>query len=106
VMNGGFEFFPERFDMFRIDARDEQTFFARGNFRGDADNLLRRFSGGENDFGKTFAKGAMQIDFGIPEINHRRALKGVQDFFARNFPVAKLVQKLGGFSSRHTATMP
>ena len=105
-MDGAFEFFLERAGVFSRDARDEHRLSVFQKFRRDFDNLFRRLAGAENDFGEIFAERAVRVHLGKAEVSHRRGLEGAQDFFARNFSGAKLVQQLRGFNSCHRWKMP
>ena len=92
MMDGALEFFAQRAGVFGVMRVTSTRLIVCQKFGGDFDDLLRRLARAKNHFGKTLAQGAMRVHLRKAEVGHRRGLKGLQDFLARNFSGAKLVQ--------------
>lgn len=92
--------------MFGGNAGRENILVVIQQFAGDFQNLLRRFSCAENNFGKAFAKGAMRIDLRETKVGNGRSLKGLQHFVPIDTAGTKFFQKLNCFGNCHAPTMP
>ena len=85
MMDGAFEFLPQRAGMFGSDSRDQHWLSAIEQLGGDFDHLFRRFAGAKNDFGEIFAQRAVRVHLRKTEIGHRRGLKRVQHLSRAGF---------------------
>jgi hypothetical protein len=77
--------------MFRSDTRHENALFALDEFGSDFQDLLGRFARAEDHFGKSFAKGAMSVDFGKAEVDNGGGLEGLEDFVAADTAGSKFL---------------
>ena len=75
-------------------------------FRGDPDDLLRRFTGAEDDLGKAFSQRAVGVHLREAEVGDRRGLKSPQQFVPADFAGPKFFQQLDGFRRSHRPRMP
>ena len=105
-MDRALEFFAKRAGVFGGDPGDEHRLAERKKFGGDFDDLIRRLAGAKNDFGEVFPERAVRVHLCKAEVGHRRGLKGLQNFFPRDFSRAKLFQQLSRLASCHGVTMP
>ena len=77
----------------------------RQNFRGDFDDLLRRFAAAKNDFGKTLAERAVRVHLREAEVGHGRGLKRAQNLVAAHSARAEFFQQLNRFGNGHSTVM-
>ena len=85
-MDGVFKFFPNGFGLFGVEAGDQDRLLAGVNFGGDFDNLFWSLAGAKNDFGKTFAQGAVCIHLGKAQISDGQAAwKAVLSVWGREY---------------------
>jgi len=83
------------------DTRDEHARFGGQDFRGNFDDLFRRFAAAENDFGETFAERAVRVHPREAEVGHRCGLERPQDLVAADSARAELFQQLNCFGNSH-----
>ena len=105
-MDGALEFFSQCAALFGGDAGDEHLLAVLQKFRRDFDDLFGSLARAENHFGEILAELAVGVDLGEAEIGDGRGLEGAQDFVARNFSGAKLLQQLNGSGGCHGCRMP
>jgi hypothetical protein len=83
----------------------KNAFFALDQFRSYFQDLFGRLARSEDYFGKTFAKGAMGVDFRESKVDDRCSLEGLEDFVTAHAASAKFFKQFDCFSRRHAGKM-
>ncbi len=91
-MNRMFEPLPQSAGMFGSDPGNQHALFLSDEFRGDADDLGRRFARTKDDFRETLPQGAVRVHLGETDVRHRRGLKGVEHLVAAHPARAEFFQ--------------
>ena len=106
MVHGVFKFLFNGARVFGCDARGENIFTMLKNLGRDFGDLLRRFAGAKDHFGKPGAQRAMRIDLRETDVRNGCGLEGLQDFIASHAARAKFFQELSRFGNGHAVTMP
>jgi hypothetical protein len=101
MMNGEPEFFPQRTGVFGGDAGNEHLLSVFQNFCRNFNDLFRRLARAKNHFWEILAERPVHVHLRKAKVRHRRGLERPQDFFARDFSGAKLLQQFACFGGSH-----